>query len=50
MKFGEYKLRWDGNGPDVQVRFVNKDKDVVATVSAKLVQSESKKGEDSFTI
>jgi hypothetical protein len=40
VKPGDYKLQWDGNGPDVQVKVV-KGKDVVATVPAKLLANES---------
>jgi hypothetical protein len=44
---GDYKLQWDGNGPDVQVKIV-KGKDVVATVPAKLRQGP--RGMDAVTI
>ncbi len=40
VKPGDYKLQWDGNGPDVQVKVV-KGKDVVATVPAKLLANKS---------
>jgi hypothetical protein len=33
---GDYKVVWEGNGPDVQVSFVQ-DKKTVATATAKLV-------------
>ena len=36
LKAGEYKLEWDGTGPDVQVN-VLQGKKVVATVPAKVV-------------
>jgi hypothetical protein len=36
LKPGEYKLQWQGDGPDVQVAFVLNGK-TVATVPAKLV-------------
>ena len=47
VKPGDYKLQWDGNGPDVQVQVV-KGKDVVATVPAKLLANTSKQGGDSI--
>jgi|SRR5271170_398054 len=37
---GDYTLQWDGNGPDVQVRFL-KGKNVVATIPAKMAQGKS---------
>lgn len=47
VKPGDYKLQWDGNGPDVQVKVV-KGKDVVATVPAKLLANTSKQGGDAI--
>jgi hypothetical protein len=49
VKPGDYKLQWDGNGPDVQVRIV-KGKDVVATVPAKLLANKSTQGFNAITI
>jgi hypothetical protein len=46
---GDYKLQWDGNGPDVQVKVV-KGKDVVATVPAKLLANKSTQLGDAITI
>jgi hypothetical protein len=43
VKPGDYKLQWDGNGPDVQVKVIS-GKDVVATVPAKLFANTSKQG------
>jgi hypothetical protein len=40
LKPGDYKLQWDGNGPDVQVK-VLQGKNIVATVPAKLAQGTS---------
>ena len=37
---GDYKVVWEGNGPDVQVSFVQYNK-TVATAPAKLVQKTS---------
>lgn len=48
LKPGDYKLQWDGNGPDVQVKFV-KGKDVLATVPAKLTENKTPVGADSIT-
>ena len=47
LKPGDYKLQWDGNGPDVQVKVVQ-GKDVVATVPAKLLANTSKQGRDAI--
>ena len=38
---GTYELKWEGNGPEVQVQFL-KGKKVIATVPAKLQQLPSK--------
>lgn len=38
---GTYELKWEGNGPEVQVQFL-RGKKVVATVPAKLEQMPSK--------
>ena len=46
VKPGDYKLQWEGNGPDVQVKVI-KGKDVIATAPAKLVQKNS--GQNSIT-
>lgn len=40
---GDYKLQWEGNGPDVQVKVVS-GKNVVATVPAKLLANPSARG------
>ncbi|HXZ79096.1 MAG TPA: hypothetical protein VEG30_04145 [Terriglobales bacterium] len=37
LKPGDYKVEWDGTGPDVQVSFLQ-GKNTVATAPAKLVQ------------
>jgi hypothetical protein len=47
VKPGTYKLQWEGNGPDVQVKVVS-GKDVVATVPAKLLANPSAKGVDAI--
>jgi hypothetical protein len=48
LKPGDYKLQWQGNGPDVQVQIV-KGKDVVATVPAKLIENKASLGSNSVT-
>jgi hypothetical protein len=48
LKPGDYTLQWDGNGPDVQVK-VLKDKNVVATVPAKLAEGRSGQSNDAVT-
>jgi|HubBroStandDraft_4_1064222.scaffolds.fasta_scaffold04529_3 hypothetical protein len=48
LKPGDYKLQWDGNGPDVQVK-VLQGKNVVATVPAKLAQGKSGWRTDAIT-
>jgi len=48
LKAGDYKLQWQGNGPDVQVQVV-KGKDVVATVPAKLTANQQSTGNNSVT-
>jgi hypothetical protein len=48
LKPGDYTLQWDGNGPDVQVK-VLKDKNVVATVPAKLAEGRSGQSTDAVT-
>jgi hypothetical protein len=48
IKPGDYKLQWDGTGPDVQVKVV-KGKDVVATVPAKLVDNKNSQGVNAVT-
>ena len=48
LKPGDYKLQWEGNGPDVQVK-VLQGKNVVATVPAKLAQSKSGWRTDAIT-
>lgn len=48
LKPGDYKLQWDGNGPDVQVKVI-KGKDVVATVPATLVENKVSLGSNAVT-
>jgi hypothetical protein len=48
LKPGDYKLQWDGNGPDVQVKVV-KGKDVLATVPATLVENKVSLGTNAVT-
>jgi hypothetical protein len=48
LKPGDYKLQWEGNGPDVQVK-VLKGKNVVATVPAKLAQGNGVQRADAIT-
>ena len=40
LKAGDYKLQWEGNGPDVEVSFMQ-GKTVVAKVQAKLIDLKS---------
>ncbi len=46
---GDYVARWNGSGPTVQVSIVKNGK-TLATVPAKLVQSEQKASEDAAEI
>ena len=46
LKAGDYKLEWDGSGPNVEVSILQ-GKNVVATTSAKVV--DSTQGFDSVT-
>lgn len=48
LKPGDYKLQWQGNGPDVQVQIV-KGKDVVATAPAKLIENKASLGTNAVT-
>jgi hypothetical protein len=45
LPVGDYTAKWEGSGPDVQVSIVRSGK-TVATVPAKLVQSEQKASGD----
>jgi len=49
LKAGDYKLQWDGSGPDVEVSIV-RGKDVVAKVPAKLVDLNSNAANDAAVI
>jgi hypothetical protein len=50
LKPGDYTLRWEGNGPDVQVK-VLQGRNLVATVPAKLEQGTSgRNAPDAITI
>jgi hypothetical protein len=46
---GTYQLKWEGNGPEVQVQFLQGRK-VVATAPAKLEQATSKPAKDAAVI
>ncbi|HEU5335323.1 MAG TPA: hypothetical protein VFU27_05140 [Terriglobales bacterium] len=46
---GAYQLKWKGNGPEVQVQFIQRRK-VIATVPAKLQQTPSKADRESAVI
>ena len=46
---GTYQLKWEGNGPEVQVQIL-KGKKVVATAPAKLEQATSKPAKDAAVI
>ena len=45
LSAGDYKLEWDGNGPNVEVSIV-KNKKVVAKVTAKIVDLDKAPGND----
>ena len=49
LKAGDYKLQWDGSGPDVQVSIVQ-GKNVLAKVPAKLVDLNSNAANDAAVI
>jgi hypothetical protein len=49
LKAGDYKLQWDGSGPDVEVSIV-RGKDVVAKVPAKLVDLNSNAANDAAVV
>jgi hypothetical protein len=49
LKAGDYKLEWDGTGPDVQVSFLQGRK-VVAKVPAKVVELKTKAAANSAII
>lgn len=49
LQAGDYKLEWDGNGPEVQLSIV-KGKNVVAKVPAKIVELSSKAPNDAAVI
>jgi hypothetical protein len=49
LKPGDYKLQWDGTGPDVEVSFIQ-GKTVVAKTQAKLVQLSSPSGENAALV
>ena len=46
---GDYTVKWDGNGPNVQASII-KGKNVVATVPARLVDLDSKAVSDSVVV
>jgi len=49
LKAGDYKLQWDGSGPDVEVSIV-RGKNVVAKVPAKVVDLNSSAANDAAVI
>lgn len=49
LKAGDYKLQWDGSGPDVEVSIVQ-GKNVVAKVPAKVVDLNSNAANDAAVI
>ena len=49
LKPGEYKVQWDGTGPDVQLTILQNGK-TVATAPAKLVESQQPSQQDSVTL
>ena len=46
---GTYQLKWEGNGPEVQVQFLQ-GKKIVATAPAKLEQATAKPAKDAAVI
>jgi hypothetical protein len=49
LKAGDYKLEWDGSGPEVQVSIVQ-GKNVVAKVPAKVVEMDKNAQNDSTVL
>jgi len=49
LKAGDYKLEWDGSGPDVQLSIVQ-GKNVIAKVPAKVVELNSKASNDAAVL
>lgn len=49
LSAGEYQLKWEGNGPDVQLNIM-KGKKVVATTQAKVVDLEQKSNGDAAIV
>lgn len=49
LKSGEYKVKWEGTGQDVQVSILQ-GKNVVATSAAKLVDTASKVSDDTVVL
>jgi hypothetical protein len=46
---GDYKVEWEGTGPNVEVKIL-KGKETVATVPARLVQEPTKAAVDSYSV
>ena len=44
---GEYKLEWDGTGPNVQVS-IRQGKETIATVPARLIEEPTRNNEDAY--
>jgi hypothetical protein len=49
LKAGDYKLEWDGSGPDVQLSIVQ-GKNVIAKVPAKVVELNTKAANDAAVL
>lgn len=49
LKAGDYKLQWEGTGPEVQVSIIQ-GKKVLATVPAKIVELKTRALNDSATV
>jgi hypothetical protein len=49
LKPGEYKLQWDGNGPNVQLSFIQ-GKKVIATAPAHVVELQSPATNDAAVV
>ncbi len=49
LKAGDYKLEWDGSGPDVQLSIVQ-GKNVIAKVPAKVVELNAKTPNDAAVV
>jgi len=49
LKAGDYKLAWEGNGPNVELK-VMKGRDVVATTPARIIELDRTPGDDASVV